>query len=568
MLWARSAGLHGEEGSLGVRIVGDCREVLPTLEKGSVQCCVTSPPYFGLRDYGTATWEGGDEGCDHSDRFSTTRGGPNCRKCGAWRIDSQIGLEGTIEEYIATMVGVFRLVWDVLADDGVVFLNMGDSYWNGASVARPDVPSCDNGSIEQSGYQEIDCAYRDLCDVCLADFLTHRDRNAGIAQPAVLAARPVLPTSRDIRNSDSFSEVPGASLLCDQASTILESWRQSRGACSHCANRAVLSRRLQDSYVDGVQASEHNSACSDGIIPKSFSSAGHKGIGRNDGPLGYYTIPSRLKPKDLCGIPWRLALALQTDGWYLRSDIIWSKSNPMPESVTDRPTKAHEYLFLLSKRASYYYDADAVREPHAEPWRGKGEKDAWVTTSGIRQSMGRASDTLSGWGKREYNPAGRNKRTVWKIASQAFKGSHFATFPEKLVEPCILAGTSERGHCPGCGGRWERVQKDTPEYSRFKADEKLRKGGGMRSSKLETMGLTRGRSNKSINRTSITLGWAPTCDCGLDPVPDIVLDPFFGSGTVGMVAAEHGRGWIGIELNPEYSALARETAPVSLRLAL
>jgi hypothetical protein len=166
-------------------------------------------------------------------------------------------------------------------------------------------------------------------------------------------------------------------------------------------------------------------------------------------------IPEGLKPKDLCGIPWRVAFALQADGWWLRSDIIWSKPNPMPESVTDRPTKAHEYLFLLTKSARYYYDADAVRE-------GFESSDHSPRTSGINpDNLGRND---RGTGRAFFgNPSGRNRRTVWHIATAPYSGAHFATYPPALVEPCIKAGTSERGVCPECGAPWERVVEKTKE---------------------------------------------------------------------------------------------------------
>lgn len=230
--------------------VGDCRDVLATLPAESVHCVVTSPPYWGLRDYGTATWDGGDPECDHSAGPLTssksglagytsdniklrTNGVPfrgRCGKCGAIRVDAQLGLEATPEEYVANMVAVFREVRRVLRNDGTVWLNLGDSY---ASQAT---------------------------------------------------------------NSDAGG-----------------SFQAERGA--YRAGRP--DRR-------GVQTG--------------------------------------MKPKDLVGIPWMVAFALRADGWYLRSDIIWAKTNPMPESVTDRPTKAHEMVFLLSKSPRYYFDSEAVRE--------------------------------------------------------------------------------------------------------------------------------------------------------------------------------------------------------------
>jgi DNA modification methylase len=280
-------------------LFGDCRNSLGLMSaKGiKVQTCVTSPPYFGLRDYG---------------------------------VEGQIGLEPTADEYISELVKVFRCVRDVLADDGTLWLNMGDSYGAG---------------------------------------------------------------------------------------------------------------------------------------------------------------------KQLLGIPWRVALLLQADGWVLRQDIIWNKSNPMPESVTDRCTKAHEYIFLLSKSAKYYYNQEAIREPHT----GEAAKAVEMGTKVVgqrginpsaRRGLTEGQETQfkkqghSGYfgadGKCLLNPNGKNKRSVWNVATKGYKGAHFATFPPKLIEPCILAGSR-----PG----------------------------------------------------------------------DIVLDPFMGSGTTAAVAIQHGRQYFGCELNEDYRLL-------------
>lgn len=343
-----------------------------------MQTCVTSPPYWGLRDYGTARWEGGAEGCDHVQTeqlrrdksngvFLATRGTQSqtaqtrqyrdtCGKCGARRIDAQIGLEATPEEFTRNLVEVFALVREVLADDGTLWLNLGDSYAT-SGVAGPQ-----------------------------------RDVSGGLGG------------GRDL----------------------------------------------------GTRGRQGSAVSSSGI--ERFT-------------------PPGLKPKDLCGIPWRVAFALQADGWYLRSDIIWHKPNPMPESVTDRPTKSHEYLFLLSKKARYFYDADAIKEPAIDA--GK-----FVKTNG-GDGLGDFGRTRDGFRRGVTVGEFRNRRTVWTITPKPFKGAHFATFPPKLVEPCVLAGSR-----PG----------------------------------------------------------------------DLVLDPFFGAGTTGMVAEQLGRRYVGIELNSAYSALAREAA--------
>lgn len=192
-------------------------------------------------------------------------------------------------------------------------------------------------------------------------------------------------------------------------------------------------------------------------------------------------VPKGLKPKDLVGIPWRIAFALQADGWYLRQDIIWAKPNVMPESVTDRCTKAHEYLFLLTKSRKYYYDNIAIKEPVLDVSLKRAES-GWKTNRPSAKA-GKTGINTEKMGTRFVNPEGRNKRSVWFIPTASFRGAHFAVMPERLVEPCILAGS---------------------------------RGG------------------------------------------DTILDPFFGSGTVGVVAVKHNRNYVGIELNPEYAKIAKE----------
>lgn len=342
-------------------IVGDCLEVLRTMPAQSVHCCITSPPYFGLRDYGTARWEGGDPACDHGIKRDQSGGkdGParqssksasserlnrqECR-CGAVRVDGQIGLEQTPAEFVAKLVDVFREARRVLRDDGTLWLNLGDSY------------------------------------------------NAGTTKPS------------------------GASKTAD-----VGGWTTRSGD-------AAGARR-----------------CNVGS----------------------------LKVKDLIGIPWRVAFALQDDGWYLRQDIIWHKPNPMPESVRDRCTKAHEYIFLLSKSRRYHFDAQAMREDAVKGFAGS---DFRTGKTAVHQ-LDRVSH------KERVEDGKRNRRSVWTVATRPFKGAHFATFPPDLIKPCVLAG------CPAGG---------------------------------------------------------------------VVLDPFGGAGTTGIVAEAHGRDSILIELNPEYARMAEE----------
>ncbi len=262
--------------------------------------------------------------------------------------------------------------------------------------------------------------------------------------------------------------------------------------------------------------------------------------------------PNNLKEKDLVGIPWRVAFALQADGWYLRSDIIWHKPNPMPESVTDRPTKAHEYVFLLTKQARYYFDQDAVKEQavNGDPRQPLGSVGVIGHPNERRRLGGNfsrkyAEEQLNHGSMRLDRPEDkgtRNIRTVWTIPTQPTPFAHFATYPEKLVEPCIKAGTSERGRCPKCGKAWERVTKT--EY--IAGGD----GGGMGTFRDSERAYRGSKERK--RRVDTTLNWQPSCQCNAEPVPCIVLDPFAGSGTTGIVARRLGRHFVGLDLSRAY----------------
>ncbi|MFH1633915.1 MAG: site-specific DNA-methyltransferase [Chloroflexota bacterium] len=399
----------------------DVQAGLGQLADESVHCVVTSPPYWGLRNYG---------------------------------MPGQMGLEATPEEYIETMVAVFREVRRVLRRDGTCWINMGDCY---ASNLR-------------SG----------------------RDESPGVG------AKQAMPRQR----------------------TGVK-WQSGGG---------------------------HN-----------FS----------------WTIPafgSEIKPKDLVGIPWRLALALQADGWYLRCDIIWAKPNPMPESVTDRPTKSHEYVFLLTKSARYFYDQTAVREVQSPGTFKRYGVDGKIPTFKKSGGSDRKNESFAKATPEAILPNGRNRRSVWTIATQPYPECHFATFPEKLARICILAGTSAKGCCPACGAPWERVEEKGPVAMPEKtltgwqrgpgSHDKIPKGNysGTRTPsnfKGSVPGRKGGpgqdRRSDNDRGTIVNKGWRPTCTCGREDVARcVVLDPFIGSGTTGKVAQDEGREWIGIELNPDY----------------
>jgi len=280
---------------------------------------------------------------------------------------------------------------------------------------------------------------------------------------------------------------------------------------------------------------------------------------RDDGTV-WLNLGDSFLDKQLTGIPWRVAFALQADGWYLRSDIIWAKGvsfcpaysgSVMPESVTDRPTSAYEHMFLLTKQARYYYDADAVRE---------GTGLSRVSQSARKQRVAATGGAISGGtGDTGNDVTGRNLRNVWAINPQPFSEAHFATFPMELVEPCIKAGSSQKGQCVACGSPWERVvgpaaiksTKSPAVGSKYSASDQAGSLSGNRAA-YRAAGME-GPPPRQIT------GWQPSCECHADTVPQTVLDPFAGSGTVGCVALKLGREFVGIELNPAYCTMARES---------
>lgn len=442
-------------------LVGHVLDRLRDLPDNSVHCVVTSPPYWGLRDYGLPpiVW-GGDSDCEHefADELVKTEVGRGnwtqavngrgeiqpggldekrepirstqvrgfCQRCNAWR--GQLGLEPTPQLFVEHMVEIFREVRRVLRPDGILWLNIGDNYSTG------------------------------------------------------------------------------------------------------------------------------------GKIP----------------------------PKNLVGMPWRVALALQDDGWILRNDHIWHKPNSMPESVRDRASRDHEYIFHFAKGTRYFFDQEAVKVKasiNSHP-RGGGVNPKSLDSGFATKQNASFAAAVNGLVE------SRNLRTVWKVSLHSFKGAHFATFPPKLVEPCIKAGTSEKGCCPHCGAPWRRLiekvmvptrpgtkTKVAGVNSRFfksrdpshkhEQDGKSRKHGispGNRASQHESSpynqhsGMIVGNRDPQRHITaSQTVGWEKTCKCeDADPVPCTVLEPFLGSGTTAAVAEYLGRVWIGIELNESYADMARE----------
>jgi DNA modification methylase len=288
-------------------------------------------------------------------------------------------------------------------------------------------------------------------------------------------------------------------------------------------------RVLRDDGTVWLNLGDSYAAGGNGGGNKNDTNAGSLTVGRKHAPPGY-------KPKDLLGIPWAVAFALRADGWYLRRDIIWAKRNCMPESVRDRPTSAHEYIFLLTKQPRYYYDATAIEEDGEIP---AGTRAAKGSVERAEQANGRPPEYAVYTGK-------RNKRSVWWVATQPFSEAHFATFPPDLIEPCIMAGTSEKGACAECGAPWVRALSE---------DKRIISNSPRSSGNSD-------RNNSEDARTQIfrtTTGWQQSCQCSTRLVaPCVVLDPFGGAGTTGLVSDRLGRDAVLIELNPTYADMARK----------
>jgi hypothetical protein len=315
---------------------------------------------------------------------------------------------------------------------------------------------------------------------------------------------------------------------------------------------------LGDSYASGK-----------GTCFNPGGGANSLGKGRKDAgvhPLNRGNISdlkiSGLKPKDLIGIPWRVAFALQGDGWYLRRDIIWEKGNAMCESVNDRCTSSHEYIFHLTKSKKYYYDNEAIKEPSVSTHpSGNGFKRSARVSYQNKDGSARGND--SQWEMAET----RNKRSVWHVNTKPYKGAHFATFPPELIEPCIKAGTSEYGVCSECGSPYTRIiEKEKLDLSdegnfgvngsNWKTEDKQSSGHRIRRNTEALRHLGRKHDNPFPKKH--TVGWQPSCSCNASMVPATVLDPFGGSGTVGQWCQWNNRNAILIELNPEYRKLIEE----------
>ncbi len=286
--------------------------------------------------------------------------------------------------------------------------------------------------------------------------------------------------------------------------------------------------------------------------PKDYNSKGYDDPGWSNNQSR--VAPPGLKPKDLVLIPFRVALAAQADGWWVRSIIIWDKANPMPESVRDRPTTSHEYIIMLTKSARYYWDAEAVRETAIH--EGRLVKASGPTAKNAIADEVNDRATAAGFTKHDTLVTGRNVRSVWSFPSQPHPEAHFATFPEALPERCIKAATPEVGCCEKCGAPWTRVLKGG--FTDHDGETESEYGTGTTANRLAKMRQAARAQGGEYANTRETTGWQPTCKCDAGKVPSVVLDPFAGNGTTLWVAKRLGRKSVGYELSEEYCALAVE----------
>lgn len=672
-----------------VRILtGDCRSVLPTLPDASVQCVVTSPPYFGLRDYGTASWEGGDSACDHKaaarqgatgdrvDRQSHTLDGnvdfyrDTCGKCGARRIDQQIGLEASVEDYVAEMVRVFREVRRVLRDDGTLWLNLGDSY----SGSGPSGASYQSETTKRRAEMNTDGTFR-ISKTLGARGLTYAEKKPvptpglkpkdliGIPWRVAFAlqadgwylrsdiiwSKP-NPMPESVKGSHYFrhrvtiaeyenlsglrytgergdqdwtgdvSSVSAREGAYGEASISAEREGQGdrTGAGTTTGRERETAAVLRVSAGSGepckVPPDREGSAGSQGTAAASLpdregprrkseavchaplTQAGSRGNGHgaglardpgssqasllllweadaqdDPGPCDS-SEQGRAQLTGECGASLSEVQLLETRQDY--SSLLVDcpgcpKCSPHGGYILSmsagRPTKAHEYLFLLTKSPSYFYDSESIAEAsvsgvagmqggYAPPGQAAHSRSRDGSASGkhaLKQDalgIRRYAGFNARWEATEPT-ATRNARSVWTIATAPYKESHFATFPPDLAERCIKAGTSEKGACAACGAPWVRQASVTYE------NPGNRSTNGPRS--LENRDITAGFAVRLEKRTETT-GWQASCQCDADVSPCVVLDPFAGAGTVSLVAERLGRDSIGIELNPAYVELAAE----------
>jgi len=359
-------------------------------------------------------------------------------------------------------------------------------------------------------------------------------------------------------------------LLCGDALTVL---RTLPDAAVHCVVTSPPYWGLRDYGVSGQLGLEDTPEEYLAKMVEVFREV--RRVLRRDG-VAFVNMGDAYRGKQLLGMPWRLALALQADDWYLRSAIVWHKPAPQPESVIDRPTTSHEHVFLLSQRPRYFYDAEAIKEPVLDATIARlgqpgfeaqtgGPKDPKTGNRSERRTLEHLNERYSKEGvwvdrHKEYAETARptrNARTVWTIATEPFSGDHFAAFPTELARRCIAAGTSLRGCCAACGAPWRRIVQHTTTVMKLSERGEAKRAAGLRRATDGTM---------IAPAETVTLGWERTCRHEGDPVPCVVLDPFVGSGTVALVASRMGREYIGIDINPKYIEMTRRRLAAEMPL--
>lgn len=589
-----------------VRILqGDCRDVLRGLPNGSVHCVVTSPPYFGLRDYG---------------------------------VDGQIGLEQTPDAYVAELVSVFREVRRVLRDDGTAWLNLGDSYASAGGKGEQGSTSARNGRKNVISQQKRTSSRppsglkpKDLIGIPWAvatalrapyyagKIKAERDR-AWMA--AMIDGEGSISGFHHLRADDGSPRtglninITNSSIpLLDEAFQIWPTSRQEhnvhgeghlgslptfRWIVHGTDNKSLFLRELFPYLI----AKKRQALVGYNLLlaMENAKSIGHspRRDEMREKRKALTDLISALNQNQSTDLPgWLIEPpTVNEPGWWLRQDNIWAKRNCMPESIKDRTTRAHEYLFQLTKSGSstfwthrdrigtrkspapdyrwvhkvsheekeweppdpkewrrinlwsghdYFYDVVAIEEEGDVPAGTRAAKGSNVR-SDLKDVNGRPPEYWSYTGK-------RNKRSVWHIATQPFPEAHFATFPPDLVEPCILAGTSARGCCSACGAPWTRVTEKSTRFASGSGRAGRKPSGKGAGGEQTESGEYDIRMGPVIETR--TTGWQPSCSCGATIVPCTVLDSFGGAGTVGLVADRLGRDAILIELNPEYAEIAR-----------
>ena len=469
-----------------------------------------SPPYWGLRDYGTASWDGGDPACDHlnvrrnhgqHEKQATSAGtsrdrieGGDCHKCGARRIDQQIGLEPAPDAWAAKLVEVFREVRRVLRPDGCCFVNVGNSF---------------AGSWGNQGRKAERGTQRPINGEMLQPVLDGRYPNHGsntgaippgtdlkpkdlIGQPWLLAfaLRQPYYTGRIKSEADriwlaAMIDAEGCMFIHRRKAGQHngQGYQRIKDSFGHGlevanTNRAIVERCLTITGMGSIcsQSNEQNAKRKQTIYRWNLRTIECRDVIREVYP---HLIAKQHQARLLCGCPssgddavkahlslialhrgkdatidFNAPASMFEPGWWVRSEVIWSKLNPMPESVTDRPTKAHETVFLLTKSARYFWDAEAVREANTDGAIARFGKDSRISIDNRRYA---GMDGQTAAAAASYMPVwqgnGRNLRSVWTIATKSFPEAHFATFPTALAHRCILAGTSAKGCCPACGAR-------------------------------------------------------------------------------------------------------------------